>query len=165
MAEKASFSFTIKQSPILLVMRIIVLFVFFNCAYLGIAFASDYYEGFNSELVFNVIAYDTMVIFLVMVFQVILTLYLFLKWFSESYTLKEGYIIHRWGILLIRERRFKLDNVESITYVQSILGRIFQYGTIQIRYPSDERVEQLSAVAYPDQFVGMVEHNLTEHKK
>ncbi len=71
----------------------------------------------------------------IVVVQTIFSLILLLRWVFDFYEVRHGELYHHSGILWRREEHWPLRNVEAITSSQSLMGRIFRYGTLRIQSP------------------------------
>ncbi len=78
--------------------------------------------------------------------------YKYLLWSREQYVITSERIIQIEG--LARKRTFdsSLDQVNDIQMTQSIFGRIFNYGDIEIMTGSDVGVNQLWGITHPFEF-------------
>lgn len=56
----------------------------------------------------------------------------FLRWFSTEYVFTDRRIIIRQGILTKRGRDMPLSKVNNVTFSVSLLGRILNYGELQV---------------------------------
>ncbi len=87
--------------------------------------------------------------------------YLVLRWSSEHIAIDDDFIIHKKGILFIKQNHIKLDTIEEISFEQGILGRIFRYASIHIKQSNSE-TDFLHAIPYPKQFIYLVEKKISE---
>lgn len=149
----------LRRSPMTLVMRIIVLSTTTNTFVLIIAIISEYMEAFHEAKFLNFVAYDTAASFILLILQFFVAIFLLLKWFTDFYIVTKEYVIHKEGIILSNERRFKLANIESIVHSQTFLGKLFEYADIKIRYPNDEKEITLKSISYPEQFIHLIEES------
>jgi membrane protein YdbS with pleckstrin-like domain len=55
-----------------------------------------------------------------------------LRWKSESYSIKDNLIVYKHGVLNKQIRNYPIENIESISFDQSLLGKVFNYGSIYL---------------------------------
>lgn len=143
----------IRQNPIMLAFQMLVMNMLFNFVYVVLSFIADTFETFDKGELANTITYDSAAYILLMVLEFCLLLWMILRWYHKTYFIEANYLVRRSGILFKNEMRFALNNFESISVHQGFLGRIFQYGTIQISNPTQNQKITLYAVANPQEFV------------
>lgn len=73
----------------------------------------------------------------------------FLVWVREEYILTNYRILQVEGLLNKRTLDSSLEKVNDVLTTQPILGRIFNYGTIEIITGSDKGVNNLAGIADP----------------
>ena len=81
---------------------------------------------FNGHLWQNII-YITLVSFFIL-----WTLYNFLKLYTTERVITNKRVIYKTGIISIRTEELKNNKIESVEIKQTILGRLLDYGTIEI---------------------------------
>ncbi len=103
------------------------------------------------------VAYDTLTFILLILLQIGIAFYLMVTWYRETFFAQEGNLIHRKGLLLVAEKRFKLSNVKSVTYSQTFFGKMFQYGTIVLNQQNQNEKFQISGIPDPEHFIRLLE--------
>jgi len=150
----------IRQNSIILVLRIMLLLVFFNIFYLITALLSDYIDVFNHTTSFiGIIAYDTMIYILLMLIQFFISVFLVLRWYNNSYRIDGDFIIHKSGIIFKKEMRLRLTDMGTVNYTQSFLGKIFQYGTLEFENLNNKKAMTLYAIADSEELINMLTRN------
>lgn len=76
----------------------------------------------------------------------------FLSWRNEVYAVTNDRIVQVEGLLSRRVFDSSLDKVNDILLTQSLFGRMFNYGTIEIITGSDVGLNQLDALKAPLDF-------------
>lgn len=76
----------------------------------------------------------------------------FLQWHREQYVVTNYRIVQIEGILNKRVNDSSLDRVNDILLTQSVMGRLFGYGTLEILTATELGVNRLDAVADPFRF-------------
>lgn len=73
--------------------------------------------------------------FIFQIFNIGVLITIILQWYSRSYVIREKDFIFKTGVFNTEEKIVQYDNVEKITVNQSLIGRFFNYGTIDIFNP------------------------------
>lgn len=76
----------------------------------------------------------------------------FLRWHHEEYVVTNHRIIQVEGILSKRVLDSSLEKVNDILLTQSLFGRLFDYGTLEVLTGSEIGVNQLHALNHPFRF-------------
>jgi uncharacterized membrane protein YdbT with pleckstrin-like domain len=147
----------VRQTPILLIIKLTLVSIFFDLGFLTVAFICDSFESFNNGLAWHMIAYDTLTYLILILLQMGAAFFLMLAWYRETFFIREGFLIHRKGMLLMNEKAFKLSNVKSVTYTQSLFGRLFHYGTVILNPQNQNEKFQLSGIPDPEHFIRFLE--------
>jgi hypothetical protein len=58
--------------------------------------------------------------------------YIIFEWLEEYYEIYPREVIHKKGIIFKNEQRYILKHIGSVTLLQGIWGRIFNFGTIKL---------------------------------
>ncbi|MFH0712347.1 MAG: RNA-binding domain-containing protein [Candidatus Jorgensenbacteria bacterium] len=70
------------------------------------------------------------------ILQFLITVYAFLRWYYEVYTVKPEGISHQWGVLFRKEETIPVNKSSEITISAGPLGKILRYGNIKIKNKS-----------------------------
>ncbi len=169
------FPIIIKQSPLILVKRIIgveiaVGFTLFVLSYLG-----NYQELYLSSPFGNVFRYDIFLVLGASLLQLLVTLLTFFQWANEEYRLKEKEILHRTGLVFARERSILLKNVSLVEHKKGVFEFLFGYGTIFLSNASGNKHEgfKIESVETPEIYANLIkdaidqalEQKTISHKK
>lgn len=76
----------------------------------------------------------------------------FLRWKSEGFIITNRRAIHTSGILSKKVLDSSLSKINDVVLEQTVLGRMFGYGTIKILTASDEVINLLDSIAHPVEF-------------
>lgn len=158
MSRLARLPITFKRSPVVIVKTIVAL----ELAAIVLFFAAKplafYKELYNFYLYRRLLPYeyDLVYYFSVGVFEILLTLYLFFRWYRESYRIDEGGIRHRSGLLIRRETTVQLADVRSVHFSQGLLGKLGKYGTVTLHLKGSPETVALKDVPYPKRCADIV---------
>lgn len=143
-------SIIIRRSPVPAVIRMVAITVLSMLCYAVFTFAfDDYLEAFRHTEIVPFVEIEFAVFIFLVVFIITSTSILILRWSVDLYELREGEIVHRYGILHSREVRYALEHMETLTFRQSFVGRIFRYGTIEIARPRLKDIFLLRGILDP----------------
>jgi uncharacterized membrane protein YdbT with pleckstrin-like domain len=77
------------------------------------------------------------------------TLLLYLRYIRTELGVTDRRVIEKSGILSVTTAETTLDKVQNVTFSQSILGRIFDYGTVVIQSAATMGAEGIRGVSGP----------------
>ncbi len=124
------FPIVIKQSPLLLVRRIVEVEIFISIILFVASFLTNYEELYRNLTFGRIIRYDIILFIVASIIQLIVTVIVFFIWHSEEYRIREKEILHRKGFLGSREQSVLLKHITSVEYKRSALEFLLGYGTI-----------------------------------
>ena len=81
---------------------------------------------------------------------------------NQSFVVTGHELIHRTGLFTIKETIHDLRNIRSVTIQQSLVGKLFHFGSINVEISASGGFQEfiyLPAIAYPEQF----QHLLSTH--
>jgi len=137
-------------------MQIITTSFCFNVIYFFISLLSDYFEQFNNSKFAELIAIDTLSVLIAIIVQSTISFMLILRWSRDSYKIENEEITHTRGIIIKKIQKFNISKAESISYSQTILGKIFEYGDIKIHYPAGQKEIILRGISHPEELLEML---------
>jgi uncharacterized membrane protein YdbT with pleckstrin-like domain len=124
---------TLHDSPIRLVLQLIVISLLFGVLYLAISVTSEFYPAFDdTQVLGSFLTLDFVVFISLLLLQQCVTLYLLLKWVKLTYAFDDVEFNVQKGIIFRRITTVPLDKITSVKQDQSPLGRLFDYSTIRI---------------------------------
>lgn len=115
---------------------------FLICTLLAVA-AAVYFRNTNFRW--------TAALALILVFGLLTLLFAIHAWwrsFTTEIAVTTSRVIYKSGFIQRRTAEMNMDKVESVDVVQSLLGRILGYGTVNIR-GTGASIEQLEHIAHP----------------
>ncbi|MEO6761639.1 MAG: PH domain-containing protein [Candidatus Saccharimonadales bacterium] len=90
-----------------------------------------------------------MLFMIVIMVQTIILVTIMLQWFNEYYEVKKDIIVHTTGVFKRKEDIYSLTTVEAGNVVQTLLGRILNYGTVKIYSPVLKREYSITDIPNP----------------
>lgn len=89
---------------------------------------------------------------LISVFVLVSAFFDYLRWNNEQYIVTDQRVIQIRGVLNKEVIDSSLDKINDVELRQSWLGRMFDYGTIEILTASDVGINQMRKIAHPLKF-------------
>lgn len=143
----------IHDSPIRLVLKIVVLSLIFCAIYLVVALVSSHYPPFDDGVLFEFITYDILTFSILVALQQIITLILLLQWLKRYYSIDVEGITLTEGIIFQKQTTIPAGQIRTITQRQDWIARQLHYGTISIELINRPLAIVLPYLAHPQQVI------------
>lgn len=154
-------SITIKHSPITLIWTFVAIEIIgFVCYSIAGALGNYKYELYNQLSFSTILSYQMAKFILLFGAQLVITVYAFLRWHLETYTIQPGIIAHQWGVFFKRRKTVPLGQDMLITLSSGPLGKILKYGTIRVQNRNSQTLLALSNISRPQRYIKVIEKNL-----
>lgn len=128
-----SYSYTIRKTTAMLIMRIVIVEVLIMTVhYLVRVLMYAIAKQLNVELSLIALTVEMVII---QVINVSLLMIGVLNWISEIYVLNPKELVVKRGIFSSQATTYEFSNLQSMTVNQSIWGRILNYGNIRLYNP------------------------------
>jgi uncharacterized membrane protein YdbT with pleckstrin-like domain len=88
----------------------------------------------------------------------------YLRWSNERYILTDRRVIHLRGIVNKSTIDSSLDKINDVQMSQTIFGRMFDYGDLEILTASEEGMNRLDHIAHPLDFKREMLNTKAEHE-
>lgn len=152
-----------RETPLLLAFRLISTTLLFLMSYflasLLISFLSPY---FNLTL----LPPSYVGLFLIMlIVGVVVSIFIVLKWQSEYTILTPSGVMQYSGILQKKEQRYACSFIEAIKMEQSLLGSIFNFGTLSLYDPEIKEDIYLENITDPKRSIDLIKRILSRNDK
>ena len=148
----------LKSSPLVVFKRIILVEILTSIIAYASNFIIDYVELYNQLPFKEIISFNFLIYLTISLFQLIVIFFMFFSWYLENYTVTIGKIIHTRGNFY--EKKYLVPKLKSITFKQTILGRLFRYGTVEIEVPNDLTKILIPNLNTPEQLITKIEKAL-----
>jgi len=151
-------SILIRRSPVVFIKTIIAL----EFAALGLFFIAQplafYKEIYNRYVYQQLISYEyhLITIFFVAVFEVVLMLYVFVRWHRESYRVDAKQIFHTHGAFFQRQSIVSISNIHSASLAQGPVGKFAGYGTIKLDVRNSDKKIELRDIPSPQKVLSTI---------
>lgn len=93
---------------------------------------------------------------LLLFIKAILTFFVLLSWLNEYYEISADKISHISGVIFKKEQRFSLPNIRQIILKQGLVGRIFNYGTIEFFDYAVKKYYQIYQIHNPVRYFNLL---------
>ncbi|OGZ54731.1 MAG: hypothetical protein A3B25_01585 [Candidatus Ryanbacteria bacterium RIFCSPLOWO2_01_FULL_48_26] len=144
-------SVTVKRSPIVLIRTFIAIEALAFVAYLvAAALGNSKYEFYTQLSLSNLLSYQAAKFLFLSGAQLIITIYAFLRWYYEHYTIEPGALSHEWGVFFKRRKTVPLEKSMSLMLASGPLGKFLHYGTIRVQSSASSNVLVLADISYPE---------------
>lgn len=104
-----------------------------------------------------------MLIYILLIFFVITLIYNYLIYITSTYTVTNKRVTIRVGILTRNSFEILLERIESIHVHQSMIGQLFNYGTVTISGTGGNK-NFFKAIADPDSFRYLIQQQLERNR-
>lgn len=153
---------TIKRSPVVLFRTFALIEVVAFAAYLlAVGHGNAKADFYNTLFFSGWISYQTAKFLLLAGAQFVITVYAFLGWYYETYTISPGKILHRSGVFFKKEKMVPLEKSIILTLSSGPVGKMFHYGSILIengaRNDSRGSAIVLADISYPEMHIRAIE--------
>ena len=144
----------ILRSPFVLFAQIFFLLSFIGILNIIVSMSMNFVELENSQnIMFN---YEERFFLGSLLVQLIVVIYLFLKWSSISYHFDGQELLRKTGIFFQKVQSFDIYNLDSISFHQTLLGRLFNYGNISLHFSNKKFL--LKQIPNPECFTKRMNH-------
>lgn len=146
----------IKKSPVVIVKNFILLQIGAITTFVIISALANYAAIYRSLVISHAISFRIVEAIFIFSAETILVLFIFLRWYRESYHIRKGEIIHAIGVLYRKHEKIPLDKIISVSYRQSPLGKLTKYGMIKLTGNNTDRKIQLKNIPNPEECVDII---------
>lgn len=145
---RESITFLLARVFVLDILVAIVILVFFTtlCQFLPTESISQ-----------RILSYHSLFFILLGILKISLTIYIILEWLNEYYEVTPVKIIHKKGVLWRKEQHYALEYIRTIKLNQSMFGRVFNFGTIDLCDIRRNVVVDLYLIHNPHRYMKILE--------
>jgi membrane protein YdbS with pleckstrin-like domain len=115
----------------------------------------DFNEYFDTTRLSNFFELEFLIFLFAITVQIIFAIIIFQSWNSEFYQIKKDRIVHKKSWPFGNETIFIFSQVPDIKYEQTLIGRKFKYGTIQVHTGNSEVIE-LKHIPKPKEYITLI---------
>ncbi len=153
-------SITIKRSPIILIRNFITIeIIAFVLYFLATGHGNYKYELYTQLFFSKLLPYDIAKLLFLSVSQLFITIYAFLSWYYESYSISHGVISHSQGVFFKKNKTFPLDKSMTVMLSSGPLGKLFHYGSINLQNNYRNSIV-LATISRPQNYLKIIEKSI-----
>lgn len=146
----------VRRSVTLFVLRVIFLELVFEVIYLSWRGLIHFLPfSFENIIVLNAISIVFFLVF-VTIIQNIFLIFITLNWVNDYYEIRPDEIAHITGIFSKTQKTYPYRDIQSITIHQGFIGRLFNYGSVNLYIPALGQELYFNEVSSPEKFVELV---------
>lgn len=150
---------TTKRSPIVLIWKfaaveVVGFVLYFFATLLGNA----KYELYAQSPLQSFLSYQAAKMIFLLGAQFAFTVYAFLSWYYEDFTVRPHSVWHTKGVFLRKERTFPINDSTTFSISASSLGRLLHYGSVRLKTGDSSIV--LPDISRPKRVIGAIREEL-----
>ncbi len=146
----------IKPSPIIIVKNFLILQAGAVLAYFIAGSLTHYAQFYRALGISEIISFQIAQGIFILASEIILVFYIFFRWHREYYEIQSGQVVHANGLLHRRRTTIPLQQVTSVAYHRGPLGKIAQYGTVELRDHLSQSIAVLKHIPDPQDWIGLI---------
>jgi|SRR5581483_1058291 len=149
------FYVTIRQSISLLVIKLLLIEIISATIFLlarPLLFSNQL-----ANLIPGIVTYGETIFVVAVILKMFLTMYIVLAWINHYYEITPTLVRQRRGIIWVQKEQLALDDIQSVTIEQGLMGKILDYGTISLFDWKWKKQEYLYAVHNPMKYIKILE--------
>lgn len=143
-----------KRNPIVLIRFFIIIEIVAFALYFFGTFLDEYKQLIYDFLSLSgFFSYNAFKFPFLSFLQFLITVYAFLRWYYESYSVRPNSISHQWGVFFRRKKTIPFNKSSKFTVSAGPLGKILQYGTIRVKNKSASESLTIADVSRPQKIL------------
>lgn len=145
----------IRESISILVLKLLAL-DFIAAIFTMLFFAVTSFNP-NASIAEKILSYNMLFFVLLGIFKILFTVYVVLLWLNEYYEMTPTSVLHKRGLLFREVQRFQLEDVRTIRLYQGLLGKLFNFGTIELQDIRRNKRVEMYLIHNPQRYVRILE--------
>lgn len=146
----------IKKSPVVIVKNFILLQSVAIATFFIVSALANYAAIYRSLIFSHAISFRIAEAVFIFSAETVMVLFIFFRWYKESFQIRNSEIIHSYGVLYRHRTTIPLNNVVSVSYHQSPLGKLTKYGTIELTNGNTSKKIWLKNIPAPEEYVDLI---------
>ncbi|MBI4094881.1 MAG: putative DNA binding domain-containing protein [Candidatus Liptonbacteria bacterium] len=146
----------IRKSPVAIIKNLILAQFLATAAYFLLGLLANYGEIYQRLNFSSFASYEVTKFASIMVIELLLTAYIFARWFLATYQINPNAIIVERGVLFRRRKVSPLAHPISASCRYSAFSQLFKYGTLVIRDNAMKKPIVLSHVPSPKTYLRLI---------
>lgn len=132
---------------------VMIEFLAFLAYFLATGHGNYKYEIYNQSFFADFISYNFAKLFFLASVQLLITVYAFLRWYSESYSVSAELLSYRWGVFFKKNKEIPLDKSMTTIISSGPVGKLFHYGSIQVENGYANKTIVIKDISRPENFM------------
>lgn len=153
---------TIYRSGVILALYLVVLEIVFLAIGVGLRLPLVFFTfSFDTTVTLNLVS--TVANICLILVKILFMIVIITQWLENYYEVRPGKIIYKSGFFSRTEREFDCTQIAKINLTQGIIGRLFNFGTINLYRTTTDEWFSLSNISNPHRNLHLIQKTLT-HK-
>lgn len=153
---------TIYRSGVILALRLVVLEIIFLGIGVGLRLPLVFFT-FSLDVTVTLNLISTVVNIGLILVKILFMTMIITQWLENHYEVKPGKIIYKSGFFSRTEREFNCAQITKVNLTQGAIGRLFNFGTINLYRPNTNEWFSLTNIPNPHRNLRLIQKTLT-HK-
>ncbi len=151
---------TIYRSGVILALYLVVLEFVFLAIGVGLRLPLVFFTfPLDTTVTLNLIS--TIANIGLILIKILFMIIIIAQWLENYYEVKPGKIIYKSGFFSRTEREFDCNQITKVNLTQGIIGRLFNFGTINLYRPTTNEWFSLSNIPNPHRNLHLIQKTLT----
>ncbi len=151
----------LRKSIYCIILSFVAIEIFFDSLYLFVKLPPIYLH-FPLNLQTNLMPLYFVIFVILNSVKFFLMLTIGIKWISNHYEINKKDIRHMHGIISRKEEIYLCNFTQEVELSQNLLGRIFNYGNVDIFNPAIKETIILESIPNPSKYAEIIKKNLPD---
>jgi len=121
------------------------------------------YQVYSQSFFADFISYNNAKLLFLAGAQLGITIYAFMRWYYEFYTIEPGLLSYRWGVFFKKNKEIPMDKSMTTIISYGPMGRILHYGSIQVENGYANKTIVLKDISRPENFMKTLKYFINPH--
>jgi len=155
-----SYSYDVRQSPVLLIARIVMSEIVIMILHYFIRFILDQIFLFlNAKQSILIITIEVIII---QILNIYILLVAILTWLNKHYIFNPKEVIIKTGIINTKSTTYEIANLQSMSILQNVVQKIFNFGSIKLYNPVLREEIYISDISDPHKYGEIIQRHQPE---
>jgi len=155
-----SYSYNVRQSPVLLIARIVVSEIVIMVLHYFIRFILD--QIFIFLVTKQPLFVITIEVILIQILNIYILLIAILTWLNKQYIFNPKEVIIKTGVLSTKSTTYEIANLQSMSISQNIIQKIFNFGSIKLFNPVLKEEIYIADIPDPHKYGEIIQQHQPE---
>jgi len=155
-----SYSYVLHQAPFVLVSRIIVIELLIAMIHYSVRILLSQVSTYLNVTIS--VGFLTIEIVLLQLTNLYLVIVALLRWINTQYILNPKEVIIKTGVFTTKSVTYEFANLQSMTVTQSLIQKLFKFGTIKLFNPVLKEEIYLIDMPDPNKYASIIQQHQPE---